>query len=114
MGLFRKLYGEALEPRIRAAANIMGEFHGSVVRDLFVEYARGRFSVDTHAEKLLQELVEEGVLETLQRAPTVSQAAFAGLQYDNRSYRALPWGPGTVEHHWYRFRQTVLSSFTVQ
>lgn len=106
MGLYRELYGEAIEPKIRAAANAMGEFHGSVVRDLFIEYARGRFFVDTHAEMLLRELVEERVLEVLQRAPTVSQRAFAGLQYSSQGYRELPWGPSTVEHYYYRLRTT--------
>lgn len=101
-GAYRRLYGKTIEPRLREAANIFGEFHGSVVRNLFIEYAAGRFCVDDHAEKLLQELVEEGVVEVLQRAPTTSQAAFAGLTYSQEGYRKTSWGPGTIEHYYYR------------
>ena len=102
-GTYRRIYGKAIEPRLRNAANASGEFHGSVVRDLFIEHSAGRFFVDDHAEKLLRELVEEGVVEVLQKAPTTSQAAFVGLQYSRESYRKAMWGPGTIEHYYYRF-----------
>jgi hypothetical protein len=104
VGLYRKLYGTAIEPKILDRSDLFGQFHGSIVRDIFIEYAVGRFCVDDHAEKLLQELVADGELEVLQRAPTHSQAAFAGLGYSSEAYRRAPWGPGFVEHHWYRWK----------
>lgn len=102
MGLYRNLYPK-VEALVLARAST-GQIHGCEVRHIFVEWAAGRFCVDDHAEKLLRELVEEGVLLTLQRAPTVSQAAFAGITYSRTGYRDLPWGPGTVEHYWYRLK----------
>lgn len=102
-GTYRKIYGEKIEPRLRERAGFSGEFHGSDVREIFIEHAAGRFFVDDHAEKLIRELVEEGEIEVLQRAPTTSQAAFAGLSYSRSGYRDLMWGPGTIEHYHYRF-----------
>lgn len=107
MGLHLNLYWAHLEPMIRARCNMLGQFHGSIVRDCFIEWASGRFCVDDHAEKLLAELVEEGVIQTLQRAPTPSQAAFAGLSYSAKGYRQMGWGPGTIEHYWYELSHSL-------
>ena len=102
-GIYRKLYGKEIEPRLRERAGASGEFHGSVVRDLFIELFAGRCFVDDHAEKFIRELVEAGEIEVLQRAPTTDQAAFAGLSYSREGYRRMLWGPGTIEHYHYRF-----------
>jgi len=102
-GTYRKIYGKTIEPKLRERSNASGEFHGSAVRELFIEHASGRFFVDDHAEKLIRELVEEGEIEVLQREPTASQAAFAGLSYSRSGYHNLIWGPGTIEHYHYRF-----------
>lgn len=98
MGLYARLYPRVLE-RLKTAP----QFHGSWCRDLFIEEAKGSFSVDNHAERLITELVEEGLIKTLERAPTHSQAAFAGLQYDAKTYAKQPWGPGLVEHYRYEW-----------
>ncbi len=97
----RKLY-PSVEKKVLGHIDANGQIHGSIVRDFFIEFANGRFAVDDHAEKLLRELVEEGVLEVLHREPTHSQAAFAGLYHSSKSYKNTPWGPGTIEHYWYR------------
>jgi hypothetical protein len=100
VGLYRRLY-PAVEEELRSQSDVFGQFHGSKVRDVFIEV--GGYLVDNQAESLLQELVEEGELEVLQKAPTPSQAAFTGLQYSAKSYRETGWVPGLVEHFWYRF-----------
>lgn len=103
MGLYRKLYGDKIEPLIQASLLARGQVHGSEVRDMFIDYAQGRFAVDDHAERLLTELVEEGVLSAIETpSPTISQAAFIGLQYDKKSYLAAGWAPGLREHFWYQ------------
>lgn len=94
MGIFVKLYPQVVE-RLKSAAH----FHGSWCRDIFIEFAQGRFAVDNHAERIITELVEEGQVKISERSPTPSQAAFAGLQYDTKQ----PWGPGTVEHYRYEW-----------
>ena len=106
MGQYRDSYGSVLEPLLRRWAKEDGSFHGSFVRDLFCDYvARGRWAVDNHAERLLLELVNEGELEVLRRAPTASQAAFIGLSYDQRSYARSPLlMPGLVEHCWFKWK----------
>jgi hypothetical protein len=96
-----RLYPTVLE-RLRTAKR----FHGSWCRDLFIEHAAGRWMVDNQAERLITELVEEGLVVTRERAPTHSQAAFAGLQYTQKTYASQPWGPGLVEHHWYEWLTT--------
>lgn len=99
MGLYRKLY-----PQVTEKVLAQGQFHGSSVRDLFIEHAAGRWMVDDQADRLLQELVEDGVVDMLQKAPTVSQAAFAGLQYTQAGYDRAGWSAGTREHYWYRVK----------
>lgn len=91
------------DPEIVKRLKTVPRFHGSWCRDLFIEHARGRFAVDNQAERLIVELVEEGLLKILERAPTHSQAAFAGLQYSATTYAQQPWGPGLVEHHRYEW-----------
>ena len=100
-GFYRKIYPR-IEEQVLQHLEVHGQIHGSTVRDFFIEFAHGRFAVDDHAEKLLRELVEEGILATLQRQPTHSQSAFAGLHHSNKSYKGTPWGPGTIEHYWYK------------
>jgi hypothetical protein len=78
-----------------------GPVHGSTVRDFFIEHARGRFCVDDHAEKLLRELTEAGLIRPTHKDPTHSQAAFIGLQYSNATYPRELMVPGTVEHCWF-------------
>lgn len=104
MGTYLSLYWAKVEPLLRKSCDSMGQFHGSVVRDILIDHvAKGRWAVDNQAEQLLQELVREGIVECLERRPTVSQAAFIGLHYDQRDYDRLPsMAPGTVEHHWFR------------
>jgi hypothetical protein len=97
MGLYRRLY-----PTVEAQVLALDTFHGSYVRDLFIEFAAGRFSVDDRADRLIQELVEEGAVETLEKCPTHSQAAFAGLQYSQNGYDRTGWAAGTREHFRYR------------
>lgn len=101
MNLHRRLY-PSTEKQVLQHIDAQGRIHGSTVRDFFIEFAKGRFAVDDHAEKLLKELVEAGVIEVLYREPTHSQAAFAGLYHSSKSYQNTPWGPGTIEHYWYR------------
>jgi len=102
LGIFRKMYGKKIEPRIFERINTSGRVHGSEVRDFFIELARGRFAVDRDAEALLTELVEEGVLKHFDRPePTVSQKAFIGLSYTNASYHNAGWAPGIKEHFYY-------------
>lgn len=98
MGIYRKLYPK-LEERVLAGPQ---QFHGSIVRDLFIEHAAGRWVIDDQADRLLQELVEDGLIEALQKAPTHSQAAFAGLAYSQAGYNRTGWAAGTREHYWYR------------
>jgi len=94
--LYTSLYSTIVEK-----LQSLERFHGSHVRDLFIDHANGRFFVDNHAEQLLKELVEAGRLKILERAPTMSQAAFTGLHHTQKSYRDTPWGPGTREHYFY-------------
>jgi len=106
VGYYREHYGKILEPLLRKFAKSNGEFHGSYARDVFIDYISGPkgFACDNHVEQWLRECVEDRVLVVLQRAPTVSQAAWIGLQYDQRSYDRLPpMTAGTVEHHWFRW-----------
>ena len=107
MTLYRSMYPE-VESRLRQASDALGQFHGSVVRDLFVEHARGRFAVDDHATKLLRELRAAGEVEPLERAPTVSQRAFYGLQYNSAGYRALDVDD-VPEHHYWRWTEAGLA-----
>lgn len=100
MEIYRKLYPR-IEERVLTGAV---QFHGSIVRDLFIEHAAGRWAIDDQADRLLQELVEDGLLETLQKAPTTSQAAFAGLAYSQAGYDRTGWAAGTREHYWYRVK----------
>jgi hypothetical protein len=99
MGFYARLYPQVVE-RLKTSP----KFHGSWCRDLFIEHAAGRWAVDNQAERLIVELVEEGLVKILERAPTHSQAAFAGLQYNAKSYAQQPWGPGLVEHHRYEWQ----------
>lgn len=99
VGLYTNLYPQVVE-RLRTVP----VFHGSWCRDLFIEHAAGRWAVDNQAERLISELVEEGLVEIRERDPTHSQAAFAGLQYGRsggKLYHKLAWGPGIIEHHRY-------------
>jgi hypothetical protein len=107
--LYRRLY-PTVEAQVLQHIKDHGQVHGSAVRDYFIEYAKGRFFVDDHAEKLLRDLVEDGILEVLHREPSVSQAAFIGLSYSNKAYSKTPWGPGTVEHYWYRLAKVLGAS----
>ncbi len=100
MGLYRSLYGAKLEPLIQEELLCRGQIHGAKVRDFFVDVLH--VNVDDHAEKLLTELVREGVLRrSISPGPTVSQGAFAGLQFPAQSYRKLDWAHGTRDHYWY-------------
>ena len=99
MGLYARLYPQVANQVLELATV---RIHGSKVRDLFVEYANGRFFVDNHAEALLTEFVEEGLLVYEGPDPTTSQRAFIGLQYDTKSYRQAGWAPGIREHYWYQ------------
>jgi hypothetical protein len=66
--------------------------------------SQGKWVIDDHAEKFLCEMVADGEIVVLERAPTVSQAAFIGLQYTQGYYNKMPaLTPGTVEHHWFRW-----------
>ncbi len=49
--LYRVLY-----PQIEAQLRQRPQFHGHEARDLFIEFARGKFAVDDHGTKLLREL----------------------------------------------------------
>jgi|SRR6478609_35671 len=98
MGLYRRMYGSTIEPVFLSKC----QFHGSEVRDALINLAKGSYFVDDQAEKLIREWVEEGVVQTLQKAPTHSQAAFIGLQYSNKTYKEAVWGPGIIEHYWYK------------
>lgn len=103
MGIYRQEYGNIIEPLLRRWAKDDGSFHGSFVRDLFLQYvAQGRFITDTQDEGLLRELVNEGVIEVLNRAPTPSKAAFAGLSYSRSGYESGKW-PVNALHWWYRW-----------
>lgn len=93
-GLYIDLY-----PTIVAQIKAKHQVHGSEVRDMFCTYAAGRFSTDNYAESLIVDLVHAGVLQTLQCAPTKSQGAFFGTMMLKKGQ---PWGPGTVEHYWYK------------
>jgi hypothetical protein len=101
VGLYRQLYplveATVLDP-LRSGAKL--SVHGSEVRDHFISFLAGRADVDNRAEKLLRELVEEGVLvRDPIAAPTLSQAAFYSLQ----GVRMHPgWVPGCIEHFRYR------------
>jgi hypothetical protein len=95
----RKLYAE-LEAAILRVLATSRQIHGSAVVDLWLQTYPG-WIVDTRPEDLLRDLVADGVLVPLERAPTASQAAWAGLQYFHKSYERLPWGPGVATHHWY-------------
>jgi hypothetical protein len=106
MTLYRSLYPE-VEALLRQGATVY-QFHGSVVRDLFIEHARGRFSCDHHATMLLRELRAAGEVEALERAPTVSQRAFYGLQYNTAAYRALAVDD-VPEHHYWRWTEAGLA-----
>jgi hypothetical protein len=97
MAIYRTLYGKRIEPQLLARDT----FHGSLVRDLLIDLRTGS-AIDDQGEKLLRELVAEGVLEVLERAPSHGQAAWSGLQYSKQGYRDTPWGPGTAEHYMYR------------
>ncbi len=101
----RQLLYRGLYPSIEAQLRTRHQFHGSEVRDLFIDYACGNFAASTHAEKLLMELHDAGELIALERAPTASQAAFSGLTISGKHYRALPLGVMTAEHHWWRWRE---------
>jgi hypothetical protein len=103
VGIYRTLYGPTIEPLLRKYAKENGSFHGSFLRDLFLEHvSKGRFIVDTQDEQLLKELVADGELEVLQRAPTTSQAAFSGLTYSKQGYESTKWPVNTL-HWWYRW-----------
>jgi hypothetical protein len=106
MGIYRQLYGKVIEPLLHEQCEKEGAFHGSSVRDLFIDkVAKGNWAVDNHAEKLLLELVNEDSLEVLLKDPTKSQAAFIGLQYTQDQYNKLPlMTPGIVEHNWFKWK----------
>lgn len=73
-----------------------------------MNYAEGRFAVDDHAERLLTELVTDGILVHGEQAhPTTSQGAFAGLAYSRASYARAGWAPGLKEHFYY-FRKPAI------
>ncbi len=84
ISLYRFLY-----PQVETQLRQLLQFHGSVARDLFIDHARGKFAVDDHGTKLLRELREAGEIVALERAPTASQRAFAGLSYNRRAYAGL-------------------------
>lgn len=98
--IYTRLY-PAVVTRIDRHLEVKGQIHGSLVRDFFIEHAAGRFFVDDHAERMLTELVEAGKLKVLQKAPTHSQGAFAGLSTSPGGYREAGWIPGHKEHFWY-------------
>lgn len=100
MGIYTRLY-QPVVARVQEQLEAKGQVHGSQVRDFFIEHAAGKFAVDNHAEALLTELVEDGVLKVLEQAPTHSQAAFAGLAVSGTAYREAGWIPGYKEHFWY-------------
>jgi hypothetical protein len=100
MGLYRRLYPQVettiLDP-LRSGRR--QSIHGSEVRDAFISGVPG-IEIDDRAERLLVELVDEGVLQyDSLPAPTLSQAAFFGL---GRCKTHPGWVPGTVEHFRYR------------
>jgi hypothetical protein len=105
MGLYRDMY-PVVELRIyeRIEVNPLCRIHGSEVTDIFVDYAYGRFCVDDRPEKILRELVDEGILVVEGRQPTTSQKAFLGFVYSTKGYRDTKWGLGTITHYWYRFK----------
>lgn len=103
MGIYRRLYPQVEEAALQPLRQ--GErfsIHGSEVRDLFLRHLAGKCAVDNQAEKLLQELVDEGVLaHDPYPEPTLSQSAFFGL-----GARKHPgWVPGTIEHFRYHLGQ---------
>jgi len=93
------LYGKHIEPQLLARDT----FHGSLVRDLLIGLKTGG-AIDNQGEQLLRELVDEDVIEVLERAPSPSQPAWSGLQYSRQGYRDTPWGAGTIEHYHYRIK----------
>jgi hypothetical protein len=106
MGLYTELHPEVASA-ILARADGAGQIHGSEAHEIVCCAAYGRRSVDSYdTERILTELVDEGQLVVLERAPTPSQRAFAGITYSRRGYRELGWAPGTKTHHWFSRKRT--------
>lgn len=107
MTLYRSMF-PSIEIALMKVSDVYGQFHGSRVRDLLIEHAQGRFAVDDHGGKLLLELQAAGEIEALQRAPTPSQAAFAGLYTTQGPYMKSEIGTWNAEHHFWRWTKPVL------
>lgn len=94
---------QSLYPGVVQRLKETRRFHGSYLRDLFIEDACGRYAIDNHGERLIRELVESQQIKICERAPTHSQAAFIGLQFSAKAYEKLEWVPGIIEHYFYEW-----------
>ena len=62
--------------------------HGSDILEWVMMFYHGSATGDSHtAETIIRRLVADEILEPLECAPTLSQRAFAGLQYSRKGYK---------------------------
>lgn len=82
------VYGKA----IKAVEKLLYEhyctfIHGSTIHDWVCSMYNNGLAESSTTERVIRNLVSDGVLTPLDVCPTLSQKAFTGMSYSNRGYR---------------------------